>query len=579
MPWERKPVPDQADPSRRDPEPTALRSHLHGTVMALQHAVASALGIDEERRTETVVTMLENNRRRAPGYWIQLFLATGIATLGLVLGSTAVVIGGMLVSPLMGPILELGMGFAVGSSFLVIRASLRVALSVIAVVAGAALFTLALPFHEITSEIASRTAPTALDLFVAMFCALTAAYTTVRPASDTTSAAAGTAIGIALVPPLCTSGFGLGVGSVTIAGGASLLFTANISAILVLAVLSFLVLGYNQVNAHRVEADVLGSEDTRADRLAEGAHLWLRRVFGSRYGLAMRVLIPLVFLTAVYVPLRRALDEVTWEVRAREAIRKILASEAPRAIQTTLNVERHGITLRLLVVGAPDRSGALERILGTRVEAATGVKPTIFVTAMPDAKTMALAAQSRATAAETEPERVSALRQRVSELLTAIWPSAQVGTLVGWDFVLPAAGKPTVVVRHLGDSLGLAGEALLARELSRGVGVALQVTDAALSPIALVAAAGREQQWYDGARTTLDWVSRTTGTMACVTGPVAAGRRSNAVHRSLLQAIQASPTATSGRVSMRDSTRWTVRASVGECWTADSSRTRGQGKS
>ena len=91
---------------------------------------------------------------------------------------------------------------------LVLRAALRVVLSVLLVVTGAALLVLALPFHEITSEIATRVAPTALDLLVAVFCALTAAYTTVRPGSDTTAAAAGTAIGIALVPPLCTVGFG-----------------------------------------------------------------------------------------------------------------------------------------------------------------------------------------------------------------------------------------------------------------------------------------------------------------------------------------------------------------------------------
>jgi uncharacterized hydrophobic protein (TIGR00271 family) len=572
-------VPNEPDRNQHSAQRTdGVRSHLHATVTALQHAVALALGVDEGRRTETVVTMLENNRRRAPGYWIQLFLATGIATLGLVLGSIAVVIAGMLVSPLMGPILELGMGFAVGSSFLVIRASLRVAFSVIAVVAGAALLTVALPFHEITSEIASRTAPTALDLFVAMFCALTAAYTTVRPASDTTSAAAGTAIGIALVPPLCACGFGLGVGSMPIASGASLLFTANISAILVLAVVSFLVLGYNQVNAQRVEADVLGSEETRADRLAEGAHLWLRGVFGSRYGLAMRILIPVVFLMSVYVPLRRALNEVTWEVRAREAIRSIVVKEAPHAVQTTLTVERHAIALRLFVVGSAERSAALERALETRVEAATGVKPTIAVTAMPDAKSMSVAAQVRATA-EADPERVSAIRQRVAELLTEIWPSEQAGSLAGWDFVLPSAGNPSVVVRHLGDSLGAAGEALLARELSTRVGIVLDVADAALSPIPLVAADGREQQWYAAARNTLEWVARTNGTNACVTGPSAPGRRSSTAHRTLLQAIQASPAATSGRLLMRDSSQWTVRASIGPCWTTDSTRAGGQSKS
>jgi uncharacterized hydrophobic protein (TIGR00271 family) len=155
----------------------------------LQHWAAEAVHIDEAGRADTVVTMLANNARRAPGYWIQLVLATGIATLGLVLNSTAVVIGAMLVSPLMGPLVELGMGFAVGSSLLVMRASLRVLLSVGIAIAAAALITMSLPFQEITAEVSARAAPTLLDLLVAMFCALTAAYTTVRPGSDTTAAA------------------------------------------------------------------------------------------------------------------------------------------------------------------------------------------------------------------------------------------------------------------------------------------------------------------------------------------------------------------------------------------------------
>ncbi|HEY9227663.1 MAG TPA: DUF389 domain-containing protein, partial [Gemmatimonadaceae bacterium] len=284
----------------------------------MQHRVATALGVDEQRREETVVAMHTTNARRAPGYWIQLFLAMGIATLGLVLSSTAVVIGAMLVSPLMGPILELGMGFAVGSSLLVIRAFLRVVLSVVVVIGGAAIFTIALPFHEITAEIAARTAPTALDLLVAIFCALTAAYTTVRPGTDSTAAAAGTAIGIALVPPLCTIGFGLGTQSFDAAGGAALLFTANLSAILVFAVLSFFALGFDQVDATALEQRFVDDSGGRADRIAARAHARLRDLFGSRYGLAMRLAIPGLFLAAVYIPLRQALDEVTWEVRTRE---------------------------------------------------------------------------------------------------------------------------------------------------------------------------------------------------------------------------------------------------------------------
>ncbi|MEO7457694.1 MAG: DUF389 domain-containing protein, partial [Gemmatimonadaceae bacterium] len=146
---------------------------LHALALRLQHDAATLVGIDEAGRSDTVMTMLANNARRAPGYWIQLSLSAGIATLGLVLNSTAVVIGAMLVSPLMGPIVELGMGFAVGSPLLLMRAFVRVTLSMVIATAFAALLTVALPFHEITAEISARIAPTALDLLVAAFCALT----------------------------------------------------------------------------------------------------------------------------------------------------------------------------------------------------------------------------------------------------------------------------------------------------------------------------------------------------------------------------------------------------------------------
>lgn len=111
------------------------------------------------------------------------------------------------------------MGFAVGSSLLVFRAALCVALSVGGVVGASALISAALPFHEMTREIASRTAPRLLDLLIALFCALMATYTTLRQTTDTTAAAAGTAIGIALVPPLCVAGIGIGNTDLGVAGG------------------------------------------------------------------------------------------------------------------------------------------------------------------------------------------------------------------------------------------------------------------------------------------------------------------------------------------------------------------------
>ncbi len=550
---------------------------LRSIIARIQHGAASALGVDEAARTDTVVAMLANNRRRAPGYWIQLTLAMGIATLGLVLGSTAVVIGAMLVSPLMGPILELGMGFAVGSSFLVLRAALRVVLSVLVVVGGAAILTLALPFHEITAEIASRTAPTALDLLVAVFCALTAAYTTVRPASDTTSAAAGTAIGIALVPPLCVAGFGLGTGSLTVAGGAALLFTANLSAILVLAVLSFLLLGYNQVDASTVEQDFIGPDETRTGKLAVRAEAKLRDAFGSRFGLAMRLLIPAVFLAAVYVPLRRALNEVTWEVRARDAIRRILAAEAPHAVQTAVTVERHTVTLHLVLIGSNDLAATVERNLQLSIAASTGVKPTVAVTAVPDAQTLSATTMNRgAAAASADAIDVATIRQRIGSAIDVEWPASVAGPLAGWELVVPSRATPTIVVRHLGPPLGAAGEALLSSRWSAHVGARLEIRDVVLQPTAVVERLGRERQWTAAAKPMLDWIAVADRAVACVKAPVDTARKTTAAQDATVSSLRSSAVARAGRLSMDDSSGWSLRVAIGGCAVADANRTSAQ---
>ena len=197
---------DDHEPS----EPKPL-DYLRKQVRSLQNAFATRLGISAADRTSLIASMLSKQEDDALSYWLQIFLSMGIATLGLVLDSTGVVIGAMLISPLMTPIVGLGMGLTTGSPFLTLRSAARVLANVAFVIGSAAIITRLLPFHEITGEIAGRTAPTLIDLGIASFCALAAGFTTVRQSSDTVAAAAGTAIGIALVPPLCVGGFGIGI--------------------------------------------------------------------------------------------------------------------------------------------------------------------------------------------------------------------------------------------------------------------------------------------------------------------------------------------------------------------------------
>ncbi|MEO7713149.1 MAG: DUF389 domain-containing protein [Gemmatimonadaceae bacterium] len=531
-----------------------------------QHRIASALHVDEAGRTETVVAMLANNARRAPGYWIQLVLAVGIATLGLVLNSTAVVIGAMLVSPLMGPLVELGMGFAVGSSLLVIRASLRVALSVCIAIAAAALITQALPFQEITAEVSARAAPTVLDLLVAMFCALTAAYTTVRPGSDTTAAAAGTAVGIALVPPLCAIGFGIGSGSTAVAGGAALLFTANFSAILVLSALSFLLLGFNQVDAATLELDFVDVEGTRADRTAARLHRRMRALFGSRYGVAMRVLIPLLFLAAVYVPLKHALDEVTWEVRTRDAVRRIVREASPGAVQTQIIVERRTLTLRLLIVGTMARAVALEDTLVARLGRSTGVRPSVTVVAVPNARSLIkeASALARASSPPARATPVEDLRARGAAALAEVWPISA-GPRAGWNLAVPANDIAVLTVWHLGPSMGAAGDALLGQALGDQLRAPVLVHSIALPATPLAPQPRGERVWLDSAMRILTEVVATDSAVACVHGPIAKQRRPSAAQGAAIAAVRQTAAARSGRMTISDAEGMDIRVAVGLC--------------
>jgi uncharacterized hydrophobic protein (TIGR00271 family) len=125
----------------------------------LQDRFVRALGSSVEGRSALLASMVRREARDTTSYWLSLVVSIGIATLGLVVGSSAVVIGAMLIAPLMGPILELAMGLAAGSPFLVLHSAGRIGRSVIVAVGGAALITLLLPFHELNAEISARTSP------------------------------------------------------------------------------------------------------------------------------------------------------------------------------------------------------------------------------------------------------------------------------------------------------------------------------------------------------------------------------------------------------------------------------------
>ncbi|MRG96484.1 DUF389 domain-containing protein [Polyangium spumosum] len=553
---------DKQEPTTAEVESPSFLDMLGGA----QDRLALALGIGPADREATVSAMLARSPGEAVGYWLKLLLAMGIASLGLVLGSTAVVIGAMLISPLMGPIVELGMGLAVGSPLLVLRSFARTTTSVGVVVGSAALLTLALPFQEVTPEIAARTAPTALDLLIATLCAIAAAYTTIRPGSDSAGTAAGTAIGIALVPPLCVVGYGVGTGAQPIWSGAGLLFVANFCAILLFAVLCFLALGYSRASASTSERIELDRHQKGLIRRIARA---LRFVFGLKYGPLLRVLMPLLLVAGVYVPLREALAQVTWQVRVRAGIHRILGTLPENAVRSSVTVERDAVAVRLVTLGRAEEASQLEKDLTSRIAAIAGTVPKVQVIAVPDATALdALTSRIEASKVPvvTLPKtpRLDDTREEVARALDDAWPPAA-GPLLNVRVVFPAGAPITFEVVHQGPQLGEPGVALLGAHLSRSLETEVSVRDVVIPAEPLVAEAQDVAQFLPRALGALRHLDAADGLVGCVEAPVGGSHKPNKESESALVALRALPAFQDKRIVIGEGAQWKLAVSRGPC--------------
>lgn len=157
--------------------------------------------------------------------WILIF-SIFVASIGLNVSSTAVVIGAMLISPLMGPIVGIGLSVAINDVETLRRSLINLGVMVFLSVLTAFLYFRISPLTEETPELLARTYPTILDVLVAIFGGL--GLIVAKTKSGTiASVIFGVAIATALMPPLCTVGYGLAIGNMQYAGGALYLFSIN----------------------------------------------------------------------------------------------------------------------------------------------------------------------------------------------------------------------------------------------------------------------------------------------------------------------------------------------------------------
>ncbi len=156
--------------------------------------------------------------------WILMF-AILVASIGLNVNSTAVIIGAMLISPLMGPIMGAGLGVAVYDFDLVKRSLFNLGIATVISLFVSTLYFLVSPLHEAQSELLARTSPTIWDVLIALFGGLAGIVGATR--QEKSNVIPGVAIATALMPPVCTAGYGLATGQWAFVGGALYLYTIN----------------------------------------------------------------------------------------------------------------------------------------------------------------------------------------------------------------------------------------------------------------------------------------------------------------------------------------------------------------
>lgn len=183
--------------------------------------------LDEDKAAEEEVraNIRKGVEFRGTNLWVLIF-AIFIASIGLNVNSTAVIIGAMLISPLMGPIMGVGLALGV-NNFDVMKRSLRsLGLAALVGLITSTLYFWISPLSTAQSELLARTTPTIYDVLIALFGGMAGIVAQSRK-DRTSTVIPGVAIATALMPPLCTAGFGLARGNMAFFIGAFYLFFIN----------------------------------------------------------------------------------------------------------------------------------------------------------------------------------------------------------------------------------------------------------------------------------------------------------------------------------------------------------------
>ena len=296
-----------------------------------QRLIAS---VDHER----VVARIVADSGWAGRYAFMILMSAGIAVLGLLLSSPAVVIGAMLISPLMSPILGLGFSLALFDFGEMRRSLAALATGAVLAVSFTALIVLVSPLKAPTAEILARTRPNLFGLLVALFAALAGSFAIIHGRGETI---VGVAIATALMPPLAVVGFGVATRNMPVLGGSLALFATNFLTIALSATIMARLYGFG----HHLS----------------GTQSWTQTA-----------VLTLVFV-AMAVPLALALGRIARETVTAAQIRSFLGERFgadARVTQLDIDFDRTPLIVRAVVTApraAAEDSRRIKRALSARL--------------------------------------------------------------------------------------------------------------------------------------------------------------------------------------------------------------------
>ena len=398
-------------------------THVSIMIIGFRDWLAQKMGVSPQRKAELYLELSKSTTLTDPSYWLQTLFAAGIATLGLVLNSPAVIIGAMLISPLMGPILAGGLALATGDVILGLRSALNMTLSCLLAVGFSFLLVTLLPFKEITNEIAVRTHPNTLDLAVAFFSGAIGSLAICKEIKGVVTSIPGVAIAVALMPPLGVAGYGIAVAlslnteeGMRVAMGGGLLFLTNLVAITFTAMIVFLLL-HIDVPSVKEQIEEWQKSDTESMKLRHTLAR-LPGVAGARHigSLPGRLLMILIIILVILIPLSRSFNQLKSELsqqkkenRVRQLVTqtwqkefgKLPTGETRSFLDQTLVTDHSGkLTLQLRVLTSKPLTSVEKDQFDRILEASLGRPKGSLEIQIVEIPTAAVAMRSRVVTAD-----------------------------------------------------------------------------------------------------------------------------------------------------------------------------------